>query len=742
MLVILGASGSGKSSFMRAGLWPRLKRDDRHFYPLPVIRPERHAITGQTGLVTSLEMAFRERSAVKNRADIHQCLKEPDGLDRLLEELQQLAGSSLETEALRQTLIMPIDQGEELFASDGRDEAEQLLTHLGRLLAPPNVDEESIPSRRLHAVALIAVRSDSYARLQGAGPVAHVKQTLFDLKPIHRVEYKTIIEGPAQQSTAAGRKLTIDPLLTTQLIDKAEGADALPLLAFILERLCVEYGADGDLKLSEYQSLGGIAGSIETAIKSAFANPQQEPAISTDDSLRLLQLRGAFIPWLAWIDPDTEEVKRRIARWDDMPTESRPLIERLIGARLLLKDQRAVPGRETTEVVIEIAHEALLRQWTPLVAWLSEEATNLKAMEAVKRAAAEWMKEKNEAWLLHVGERLATAEALLRRQDLSRLLGEDADKYLRACRAREETARVERETMLQRQLDLQKACTEEAENGQRHQRYLSYTLGGLLLLVAGIAVTTWLWQKGYSFDQALLKVQSLFVNIHVAPEMQPVSGGTFRQGDTHGDRTGQPVREVTIRPFAIGRFEVTFEEYDRFSIATDQRSEPDEDWGRGRRPFIKVSWQEAKMYADWLSRQTGKRYRLPTESEWEYAARSGGKDDIWAGTSDEGQLKDYAVYNTSRTQPVGEKKPNGLGLYDMSGNVWEWAEDCWHKSYDSAPMDGSAWLGGNDGDCGMHVLRGGSWSGDAGNLLSSRRNRADVIYKERNVGFRLAQDID
>ena len=171
----------------------------------------------------------------------------------------------------------------------------------------------------------------------------------------------------------------------------------------------------------------------------------------------------------------------------------------------------------------------------------------------------------------------------------------------------------------------------------------------------------------------------------------------------------KPVHEVRIKPFAIGEFEVTFEEYDRYAIAQGRPLPGDEGWGRGRRPVINVSWYDAVAYAKWLSQQTGKPYRLPTEAEWEYAARSGGQAKVWAGTSDQAQLKEYAVYGTDRTEPVGGKKPNGLGLYDMSGNVFEWVEDCWHENYQGASADGSAWLRVNDSDCGRRVIRGGSW---------------------------------
>ncbi len=184
------------------------------------------------------------------------------------------------------------------------------------------------------------------------------------------------------------------------------------------------------------------------------------------------------------------------------------------------------------------------------------------------------------------------------------------------------------------------------------------------------------------------------------------------------------IRPVTVKPFAMGKYEVTFQEYDRYVELTGGRSPGDESWGREKRPVINVSWDDAVAYAKWLSQATGKRYRLPTESEWEYAARSGGKDEIWAGTSDEEQLADYAVYDQRRTtEPVGSKKPNGLGLFDMSGNVWEWVEDCWHDNYEEAPTDGSAWLEVNGGDCGERVVRGGSWGGTPVDLRVSDRGR-------------------
>ena len=160
---------------------------------------------------------------------------------------------------------------------------------------------------------------------------------------------------------------------------------------------------------------------------------------------------------------------------------------------------------------------------------------------------------------------------------------------------------------------------------------------------------------------------------------------------------------------------------------------------------MNVSWEDAKAYAAWLSQQTGRYYRLPTESEWEYAARSGTKQDAWAGTSEESELRDHAVFadnSGNRTAEVGSKLANGFGLYDLSGNVWEWVEDCLHTNYQQGPTDGSAWLEANGGDCEKRVFRGGYWDNEPVHLRASTRGRDTSDYRNDDLGFRLAQDIE
>jgi formylglycine-generating enzyme required for sulfatase activity len=169
----------------------------------------------------------------------------------------------------------------------------------------------------------------------------------------------------------------------------------------------------------------------------------------------------------------------------------------------------------------------------------------------------------------------------------------------------------------------------------------------------------------------------------------------------------------------------------------------DEGWGRGRRPVIYVSWQDAVEYAKWLSAQTGRRYRLPTEAEWECAAR-GGKETVywWGNDWVKGSANCIGCGSKwdKRTAPVGSFQPNPFGLYDTAGNVWEWVEDCWHDNYSGAPTDGSAWISG--GNCARRVIRGGSWNNPSKDLRSSNRSSYYLDNRNFNIGFRLARDAD
>ncbi len=206
----------------------------------------------------------------------------------------------------------------------------------------------------------------------------------------------------------------------------------------------------------------------------------------------------------------------------------------------------------------------------------------------------------------------------------------------------------------------------------------------------------------------------------------------------------RPCHAVRIaRRFAVGRFPVTFEEYDAYCDATGQPDPGDDGWGRGRRPVIHVSWEDAWAYADWLSAQTEKvvddRYRLLAEAEWEYACRAGTRTSHSWGIR--GPTKHDANFGLifGKTTEVGSFPANGWGLYDMHGNVWEWTQDAWSESYEGAPADGSAWEKGPEKRA--RVFRGGSWSSKPGDLRSAIRSGYDSDLRHHFIGFRLARTL-
>ncbi len=233
-------------------------------------------------------------------------------------------------------------------------------------------------------------------------------------------------------------------------------------------------------------------------------------------------------------------------------------------------------------------------------------------------------------------------------------------------------------------------------------------------------------------------------------EMVVIPAGTFQMGNIQGGhaKREQPVHEVRIvKPFAIGRYEVTFEEYDSFAKATGRKLPDNRGWGRGRQPVINVSWHDAAAYAKWLSAQTAKRYRLPTEAEWEYAARGGTETRYWWG-NDMVQGKANCIecgsqWDHKQTAPVGSFQPNPFGLHDTVGNVMEWVQDCRHENYKGAPADGSAWGKEDGGNCGLRMVRGSSWRYfSGGGWLSSFRIGVYTGAQHSYLGFRLAQDSD
>jgi formylglycine-generating enzyme required for sulfatase activity len=201
----------------------------------------------------------------------------------------------------------------------------------------------------------------------------------------------------------------------------------------------------------------------------------------------------------------------------------------------------------------------------------------------------------------------------------------------------------------------------------------------------------------------------------------------------------RPQHRVTIaQRFALGRFPVTLDEYDRFCEAKRLGKPADGGWGRGRRPVINVTWHDAQVYVVWLSQETGRTYRLPSEAEWEYACRAGTTSRYSFGDSITPSNANYADSRLGRTSEVGAYPANPWLLHDMHGNVWEWVEDDWQENYQGAPPNGSAW---KDTGTRHRVLRGGSWFGDSGDCRSAGRSGYDTVGRISFFGFRVARTL-
>jgi formylglycine-generating enzyme required for sulfatase activity len=233
-----------------------------------------------------------------------------------------------------------------------------------------------------------------------------------------------------------------------------------------------------------------------------------------------------------------------------------------------------------------------------------------------------------------------------------------------------------------------------------------------------------------------------FQDTAFTPEMVVLPAGSFLMGSPDGevgrDDDQGPQRPVTVASFAIGRYPATFAEYDHFCVATGRKRPDDEGWGRGRRPVINVSWYDAGMYAMWLADQTGKTYRLPSEAEWEYACRAGTQMIYWWGENFDPAMANTSESGHGRTTEVGSYPGNPWGLFDFSGNVFEWLEDHRHENYTNAPSDGRAWIDATANDDQSRALRGGSWGFVKSFATCSARSHYKPGGKFNFIGFRVA----
>ena len=532
--------------------------------------------------------------------------------------------------------------------------------------------------------------------------------------------YAEVIKGPARRLEGTPRALDIEDTLVDALLADIEAGgakDALPLLAFTLERLYGEYHAGGNLKLAHYDALGRVKGSIEAAVERALKAADADPAIPRDRAARLALLRRGLIPWLAGIDPDTGAPRRRVARLSEIPAEARPLIQHLVEQRLLATDV----NKDTGEATIEPAHEALLRQWGLLEGWLTEDAGLLAVLEGVKRASRDWAaNNRDRAWLAHQTDRLAAAERLSARPDLAANLEPTDRDYIAACRKAEADAK-------------------------RGRRLLQ---GAIYVLLVGVIVglVGWINQSTIADAVALVDGDAAVCSgarvalcaergkeqaLKPGDSFQGVRAGVARKwSSSRPDRsrwerrtektTSTENRSITVtiaKPFAVSKYEVTFAEWDACVAGggCNGYKPDDHGWGRGQQPVINVNWDDAQHYVAWLSQVTGKSYRLLSEAEYEYAARAGAHDGLSLGRRHRAQRTAWPIATAAAANGTTSKPRRSARSRPTNSVSTTWSAMSWNgrriaSTTITTARRRTARRGSEVANAASHVDRAGSWA--------------------------------
>jgi formylglycine-generating enzyme required for sulfatase activity/CRP-like cAMP-binding protein len=449
------------------------------------------------------------------------------------------------------------------------------------------------------------------------------------------------------------------------------------------------------------------------------------------------QLRRILALKLANVREGEEPMRRRAPRSEFTDDEWR-LVKTLADHPNRVLVTATPKGGET---YAEVAHDMIFRRWRRLRDWIGAEREFLAWKTGLEAARRGWQNTPDNS---------------------------KSDALLRGARLTEaQSWRTKRSEALP-PIDLEFIDqSTERENREKARARRMRALASLLLLGVMAAAVGWIGQpylkrplfwytqvRPYVLSPAAeraLGPADTFrecANVNACPEMVVVPAGVVMMGvptdEEGGANSKDSQHKVTIAsPFAVSKFEVTFDEWDTCVAYGDCPHVSDSRFGRGRRPVINVSWYDAQSYAAWLSRMTGKPYRLLSEAEWEYAARAG-TDTLYPWGDEIGKHNTNCLgcggeWDGKETAPVGSFSANAFGLHDMLGNVSEWVEDCFRANYDGAPADGLARAARND--CHSRVLRGGGWNSSPDKLRSASRGTGRTFSQSNSVGFRVARTL-
>jgi formylglycine-generating enzyme required for sulfatase activity len=737
LMVLYGKSGLGKTSLLNAGVFPALRA--HHLLPLRV-RVNETALPLVDAIYAQIEHLCREQG-----------IEYTEGNKRCLWEYFKTAvfwrGRTLLTP------VLVLDQFEEIFTLQDRSRRQALAAALGELVSgglPRSVrqrmseDEaldysEKPPSLKL----VISLRWEYVGRLEELFlQIPSILTHRFLLQPLRQEQAGLAIVEPARQTgdEFITRSFQYEDDAITELLGFLSASDGaiepyqLQLLCQHVERQVAQRQGASQVITVDHSYLGGKA-AMESILGRFY--------LDTIAGLKRRKARGAARDLCEWglLSQDGHRIDMPGKRILEDYALSETDLGQLVDKRLLRREPKF------SGYSYELAHDSL-----------AEPIRKLRRYKLPKKVLAGMGGAAVVVVLIVLGLSLFARVQKTNALEAQTLALQAQLEEARRTDVTQEVVQAQLAENQRLQAALEKATDQIHELIDKNEKIaltLSDARAGAEVrtqaaakLTAQVASTRSTLQTARIIDKTGKVTAPVRTGGVSEPELVEIHAGGFLMGsnprripDAQPDEF--PQRRVSIkRSFLMGRYEVTFQEYDLFALATGRELPDDRGWGRGRRPVINVSWKDAVAYAEWLSKQTGKRYRLPTEAEWEFAARAGTTTSYWWG--------DEVVENRAncrgcgsqwggeQTAPAGSFKPNPFGLYDTAGNVWEWVQDCWHDSYKGAPGDGSAW---EEEGCGQRVMRGGSWGNGPEDVRSAGRSRNYPDSRSIHVGFRLAQDI-